>query len=159
MKIVLEKGYGALLGDGSACLSVGHVDDLARLFVVLAERIIDDGGKDVPRGKEGVMFASVGVVTAAEIFDGCLDVAFRNGALPRPGASTEKEVRKVELSEVAAFYGGGDMGDLLASVIWSGHMQTTSTIGPRLGWSPIHKLSDFSKEYDNELQVALKGGI
>lgn len=157
MKIVLEKGYGVQLGDGSECLSVAHVDDVAKLFVLLAEKIVDGDDKDIPRGKEGILFASVGVVKNADIFRGLLDVAFKNGALPKPDGPKEKEIRKVELGEVGAFYGGGDMGDLFASVIWSGHMQTKSTIGPKLGWKPSHPLADFSKEYESELQFALKG--
>lgn len=161
MKFVTENGYAFQLGDGSASFGVVHVSDLASFFVLLTEKVIDDEGKDIPRGKEGILFPQVGVVKSIEIPSGCLDAAFRQGILPKPNGPPERELRKVELGEISACYGGGEFGDLIASVIWAGHMNTTSSIAAKLGWEPQYSLSDWKGKahWDAELQAFLDGRI
>lgn len=159
MKFVTEKGYAFQLGDGSACFGLVHVDDLARFFVLLTEKILEDGGKDIPRGKKGILFAQMGIVKTADVSRRCLAAAFRHGVLPKPGSPSDQELRKVEVGEVGAYIGGGEFGDLIASVVYAGHMNTTSSIASKLGWEPKYSLADWNEDahLDYELQAFLDG--
>ncbi|KAJ7217521.1 hypothetical protein C8J57DRAFT_1453858 [Mycena rebaudengoi] len=94
------------LGHGTGCMGiVPHISDLAGLYYLCVRHIFEDRGKSLPTGKRGIVFPCVELVLHTDIAQGCLDVAFRRGALPRPEVPQLKEVGKSALSEVAAATG------------------------------------------------------
>lgn len=158
-QFVLEKGYSFQLGDGTGCIGAAHVDDLAAFFVLLTEKILDDGGEGLPSGKSGILYPQAGIIPLIDAARGCLDAAFRRGVLPKPGGPQSKEIRMVDLDEIAPYTGGGDAGKMIASKAWAGHMNTIGTIPGRLGWKPLHPAEEWTADshYDEELAAILEG--
>lgn len=156
---VLDHGYAFRMGDGTGHYGVVHVEDLADLYVLFVLHILEDGGKDLPSGKSGIVFPNAGMVLYTEVAQGCVDAAFRKGVLPKPDGPQAAEVRLVDAEEIAPYTGGGELGKHLAKLAWAGHWNTKGTVGFKLGWKPTHLREDFlsDKHFDSELEAMLAG--
>lgn len=154
MRYVLARGHGFRLGDGSAVIDYVHVADLADLYVLFVRRIMADGGKDMPSGREGIVFPTAGRVLISDIARGCVDAAFARGVLPRPDTAQQPEVREIGLAEAATTTAGNVV---VAEVGWAGHRRTVGTVARRLGWEPKHGAEAWKKDFDDELEWALQG--
>ncbi|KAJ0109388.1 hypothetical protein J7T55_000313 [Diaporthe amygdali] len=153
MRFVLENGYGPRLGDGTAQMGFVHVDDLAGLYVRVAEEIVE-GGKRVPSGRGGIIFPCVGIVKLVDIAQDCLEAAVRKGIIQA------KEIKDVDLDTVAPFFGGGPLGRHIAATGWAGHWNTVGTVAQKkLGWKPVHREEAWHdhSHFDGELDAVLEG--
>lgn len=154
LRFVLDHGYGARLGDGTGQMGFVHVDDLAELYVRIAEEVVEGGGKGVPSGKDGIVFPCVGMVKLVDIARDCVD------AVARKGIIQTKEVKEVDLDAVAPYFGGGDLGRHIAAVGWAGHWNTVGTVGEtKLGWKPVYRKEAWYDHghFDFELDAVLEG--
>lgn len=154
MHFVLKEGYGPQLGDGTARMGYVHVDDLAELYVRVAEEVVEDGGRRVPSGKGGIVFPCAGMVNMVDIARDCVE------AVARKGIIQNKEVKQVDLDTVAPYFGGGDFGTHIAAVGWGGHWNTIGTVAEKkLGWKPVHRKEAWHDHghFDYELDAALEG--
>lgn len=154
MGYVLSRGHGFRLGDGSAVIDRVHVADLADLYVLLARRILADGGRGLPSGREGIVFPTAGRVLLTDIAQGCVDAAFARGVLPRRDTPPQPEVREIGLAEAATTTAGNVV---VAEVGWSGHRKTVGTVARRLGWEPKHGAEAWKQDFADELEWALQG--
>ncbi|KZL75642.1 nad dependent epimerase dehydratase [Colletotrichum incanum] len=155
MRYVLQKGYGLTVGDGTGCIGYVHVADLADLYVLCVLDIIERGGANVPTGRRGIMFPTVGRTLTIGIPQKCLDIAFATGNLPKDGGPQQKEVRKVSLEEAAETCAGNRD---VAETGYAGHRKTKGTVArERLGWKPIHLEEAWNKDFETELEAALNG--
>ncbi|KAH8660271.1 NAD dependent epimerase/dehydratase [Xylariales sp. PMI_506] len=157
MGYVLTNGYGFSLGDG--VIDYIHVVDLAELYVLCVLDILRNGGANLPRGKKGILFPTFegGRVMMRDIAKGCVETAFKAGALPlkKEDAPQEPQVQDVDLVEASTTTAGnlavGEMG-------WGGHRKTKGTVAAeRLGWNPVHRESAWQQDLVDELQFALAG--
>ncbi|GJC87645.1 hypothetical protein ColLi_10483 [Colletotrichum liriopes] len=155
MGYVLEKGYGLTIGDGTGCIDYVHVADLADLYVLCVLDIIERGGVNVPTGRRGIIFPTVGRTLTIDIPQKCLDIAFATGSLPKDGGPQQKEVRKVSLEEAAETCAGNRD---VAETGYAGHRKTRGTVArERLGWKPVHLEEAWNKDFETELRAVLNG--
>ncbi|KAG7047734.1 NAD dependent epimerase/dehydratase [Colletotrichum scovillei] len=152
---VLENGCGLTLGDKTGCIDYVHVSDLADLYVLCVLDIIERGGANVPKGKKGIMFPTVGRTLTIDIPRKCLDIAFATGNLPKKGGPQEKIVRNVSLAEAAETC-AGNMD--VAETGYAGHRKTKGTVArEKLGWKPVYGEEAWCKDFETELRAALNG--
>ncbi|KAK7715116.1 hypothetical protein SLS64_003813 [Diaporthe eres] len=154
LRFVLDHGYGARLGDGTGQMGFVHVDDLAELYVRIAEEVVESGGREVPSGKDGIVFPCVGMVKLVDLARDCVE------AVARKGIIQTKEVKEVDLDTVAPYFGGGDLGRHIAAVAWAGHWNTVGTVGEtKLGWKPVYRKEAWYDHghFDYELDAVLEG--
>ncbi|KAF3764641.1 hypothetical protein M406DRAFT_291779 [Cryphonectria parasitica EP155] len=156
-RFILDKGYAFQLADEDARAAVVHIEDLSELFTMLTEKLLDDGGKDLPRGKKGIMFAQAGLIAHREVTRLCLDAAFRNGVLPKSDGPQQKEIRVVPVDEVLPYFGVGNFSMAVTSRAGAGHMNTVDTTVRRLGWKPRHSIEDLKSgaHFDEALKTLL----
>ncbi|ROW15886.1 hypothetical protein VPNG_02558 [Cytospora leucostoma] len=161
VQYVLEHGYGFMVGDGTGRLGVVHIEDLAQLYVLIVQRILDDGVKGVPSGKHGIVFPCVGLVQFADLAKGCVEAALRKGVLPKSDGPQTEYVRFADVDEIALYYGGGDLGRHLVELCWAGHWNTKGTVAGQLGWLPLHDRDEYmsEKHFDSELEAILAGRV
>ncbi|KAK1688412.1 NAD dependent epimerase/dehydratase [Colletotrichum godetiae] len=155
MGYVLRNGYGLTLGDETGCIDYVHVSDLADLYVLCVLDIVERAGVNVPRGKKGIMFPTVGRTLTIDIPRKCLDIAFATGNLPKEGGPQKKIVRNVSLEEAAETC-AGNMD--VAETGYAGHRKTKGTVArEKLGWKPIHGEEAWCEDFETELRAALHG--
>ena len=155
MKFVVERGYGFYIGDGSAVIDIVHVSDLAEFYLLVLLNILENGGKDLPTGKRGIVFPTNGREKMRDIMQGCLDTAFAEGVLPRADTPQKPEVRKVELEEAAELTAGSTY---IAEVGFGGHRLTKGVVGrEKLGWRPSRGQEAWKKDFGDELRALREG--
>lgn len=155
MHYVLDKGYGFQFGDGSAVLGICDVSDLADVYILLLHHILTDGGQQLPTGKAGTIIPHTARITVKELAQGCLDAAFARGLLPKAGGPREREIRQVTVWQIAdeTFHGNAQV----AEKGWGGYWIHTPTMARKLGWKPTKIITDWSKEFKEELDAVLDG--
>lgn len=152
---VLSRGYGFYLHPGTAVIDYVHVADLADWYVFCVQRILTDGGKDLPSGKAGILFPTAGRLTMYDIAKDCVEIAFEKGALPlSEDGPQQPEVRTVDIAEAATTTAGNLY---IAEAGWGGHRKTKGTVARRLGWNPLHTQDAWKKDLKDELAFALQG--
>ncbi|KAL0563959.1 hypothetical protein V5O48_018097 [Marasmius crinis-equi] len=173
MGLVLEKGYGFVLGDGTGVLDKVHVSDLADLYVHVVEDIVSNDGRNVPSGKKGIVFPEAGRVSIRQLVEDCLDMAFAAGHLPlpngpqlvlptvqsgtavKPEPAVSKEIRRVDIKEAAMTVAGNEV---VAETGWAGHRLTKGVIAKeRLGWRPTRFEDAWRKDLVDEMHFFLEG--
>lgn len=160
MQFVLDHGYAFQLGDGAGRLAVGHVDDIADLFLLLLHELVGDGGQIFLDRNIKVIYPAVAMADTAIAARKCLDAALRKGILPKSGDSPKPEVKVVDLDEVAPYFGLGIHGKTVAALCWGRSVDTIGTVGMDvLGWNPKHLIDEWSSDdhFDNELDAMLGG--
>ncbi|RYP59085.1 hypothetical protein DL769_008684 [Monosporascus sp. CRB-8-3] len=152
---VLARGHGFALGEGTGIISYVHVSELAALYVLCVRRVVEDGGRELPRGRAGIVFPTNGRTTMRDIARRCVDTAFEAGVLPRNGEGPwDREVRTVDLDEAATTTAGNRV---VAEVGWAGHRLTRGTVARKLGWEPTRGAEAWAKDFRDELRAVLDG--
>ncbi|KAL0565076.1 hypothetical protein V5O48_016955 [Marasmius crinis-equi] len=155
MRFVLEKGYGFVLGDGTGVLDKVDVSDLADLYVLVAKDILNNGGRNVPSGRKGIVFPVSGRVLIRQLVEDCLDTAFAAGHLPLPNGPQQKEIRRVDIKEAATTMAGNEA---VAETVWAGHRLTKGVVAKeRLGWRPTRLEEAWRKDLVDEMHFFLEG--
>lgn len=160
MRYVLEHGYGFQLGDGTGQIGIVQVDDVANLYVLLVKRIMDGRDRELPHGRTGIIFPCAGVAKWVDMSWGCVEAAFKRGVLPKEGGPQAKEVRKIELDELAASLSEGSEASPLIRQIaskFAAHWNAVGTTAKQLGWKQIHGLEALQSDYEEELTAMLEG--
>ncbi|KAL0940550.1 NAD dependent epimerase/dehydratase family protein [Colletotrichum truncatum] len=155
MAFVLDRGYGITVGDATGVIDWVHVADLADLYVLCLLDIVRRGGENIPTGKKGIIFPTVGRTLTVDIPKRCLDIAFATGNLPKEGGPQRKEIRTISIEEAAETTAGNVA---VAETGYCGHRKTKGTVArDRLGWEPVHLEEAWDKEYESELRAVLSG--
>ncbi|KAI1325878.1 NAD dependent epimerase/dehydratase [Xylariaceae sp. FL0255] len=155
MHYVLEKGYGFQFGDGSAILGICNVSDLADVYILLLRHVLTDGGVQLPTGKAGMIIPHTARITVRDLALGCLEAAFARGILPKLGGPRKMEVRQVSVQQIGdeLFHGNYQV----AEKGWGGYWIHMPTLARKLGWKPTKIITDWSKEFEDELDAVLEG--
>ncbi|KAL9000941.1 MAG: hypothetical protein Q9169_000425, partial [Polycauliona sp. 2 TL-2023] len=102
MRSALRNGQVLQLGADDGDVECVHVQDLADLYILMANKLVENGYVDgMPSGERGIYFANTARYTWKEFADGCAKALFEVGAIKT------KEVRKVGLEEAAKEWMGG----------------------------------------------------
>jgi len=109
IRLALELGQAAMVGDGSATWDNVHIIDVARLYKLVLSKILD--GADIPNGKKGIYFVQSGDHLWRELSEGVAKAGFALGALKTT------ELRSVSLEEARVKLAGGS--SLLAEIGWA----------------------------------------
>ncbi|KAI4865655.1 NAD dependent epimerase/dehydratase family protein [Hypoxylon rubiginosum] len=133
IRSALRTGRAAVVGDGRGVWDNVHVEDLAELYVIIARRVLEDGGEGVPTGKKGIVFSGNGRHSSLEVAQGVADACHAEGKLATP------EVESLSLAEGAKVFviGNNDWeGEKFVELAFASNSRTVSTVGRRLGWKP-----------------------
>ena len=155
MRYVVQHGHGFKLTE-TANFDWVHVEDLADVYVLLAQAILKGDSAKIPSGKKGLIFPATGRSLQTEIFQHCLDAAFDLGVLPREGTPKTKEIRQATLQQIADEITFGILP--MAERGWAGNKAQKGTVAKNvLGWKPRFLEEAWKKDFKDEL-VALKEG-
>ncbi|KAI7782955.1 hypothetical protein LA080_012681 [Diaporthe eres] len=147
-RYVVRHGHGFKLNEW-ACFDWVHVEDPAGVYLLLVRAILereDHGVGYIPTGKNGIISTAVGRVLQTEMMRLCLDTAFDAGVLPREDTPKGKEIRQVELKELAEEIMGGLVD--MAERSWAGRQVMKGTVARKLlGWNPTRLDEAWKQDY------------
>ncbi|KAI9146841.1 hypothetical protein HJFPF1_13409 [Paramyrothecium foliicola] len=157
-RYVVEHGYGYKLNE-TGNFDWVHVRDLADLYVLLLRTILereDRGVGFLPSGHKGIIFPAVGRALHTEIVQMALDTAFDAGILPRSDTPQDKEIRLMDVQELADQIMAGFVQVTEQGV--AGHKSMKGTISRTLlGWKPTRLDEAWRQDFKDELGAFLEG--
>jgi hypothetical protein len=117
-----------------------HVEDLAELCALILSQILENGGKDVPTGKNGIIFSGTGEHAWKEYTTDQAEACYAEGLIPSP------EVEHVSLEDGArliaphmefmAAIQSIDEGKEIIGAGFASNGHTIASVGRKLGWTP-----------------------
>lgn len=147
VKATISNGQAIVVGEGKGIWDNVHVADLAELYTLCLLNILDKSGKDLPFGKEGIIFSGNGRHTWMDLAQGVADAAYADGRIKT------KEVKSVSLEQGAKSLTGGDQ--LLVELGFSSNSRTKSVVGrEKLGWKPTRGQEAWRGGFEEEVKAA-----
>ncbi|KPM45869.1 hypothetical protein AK830_g601 [Neonectria ditissima] len=140
----LKSGQMSVLEDGQTVWSHVHVEDLAMLFVVLLQRVLE--GVAIPSGKAGIYFSETGTHTHIELSQ----IMAKTGK--ELGLFKTDVVRSVHLEEAAELWSGGVT--FHAELAYGSNSRTKAVLGRKLGWVPLHA-ADWETTFATEIPALI----
>ncbi|KAL3479830.1 hypothetical protein BJX99DRAFT_62044 [Aspergillus californicus] len=148
----IEAGYPEYIGDGSGTVGFVHISDLAMLYVLLLNRVLDvDKGVDVdvPSGRKGYYFSNTGDFTWKSLSYKIGEVGLRLGAL------TSSLPKSITLSEAVQRWNFRGFDGLLIETNFAGRSKTSPKKAYSLGWQPVKEEEDWNREIENTWKAIL----
>jgi len=151
VKATISNGQAIVVGEGKGVWDNVHVEDLAELYTLCLLIILEKDGKDLPWGKEGIIFSENGRHTWKELAQGVADAAYVEGKIKT------KDVKSVSLEEGAKLLTGGDQ--LLVELGLSSNSRTKGTVArEQLGWKPTRGPENWKAGFTEEVKAAIEKG-
>ena len=147
----LSHGRAVVVGDGNGVMDHVHVEDLAELYTIAVLDVLDNGGKSLPTGKEGIIFSGNGRHTWMEVAQGVADVLYEEGKI------RERQVESVGLAEgteILHLLGWRD--DMITELGLSSTARTVPTLARRLGWKPTRGKEAWRKAFREDVKAVLE---
>ena len=144
-KATIANGQAIIVKKGEGVWDNVHIDDLAELYTLCLLNVLEKDGKDLPWGKEGIIFSENGRHRWIDLAQGVADAAHAAGKIK------SKEVKAVSLEEGAKVLTGGDT--LLAELGFSSNSRTKGVVGRKLGWKPTRGPEAWKKGFQEEVQL------
>jgi nucleoside-diphosphate-sugar epimerase len=150
VEAALQRGQAVVVGDGSGELDHVHVEDLAELYAILVEEILEDGGVRLPRGKRGIVFASNGRHTWMEV---ARRVAGAVGG-GRGVVSLSLEEGAEAFKAYVDLVGGEDLTELELGLC--SNSRSVASVARSLGWEPSRGEEDWIKGFRDDVEAVLQ---
>ena len=127
----LDHGRMVVLAEGKGVCDHVHVEDLAELYRIVLEEVLERDGKSLPTGKEGVIFGGNGRQTWMEVAQMVADACYDEGKI------TDRRVHSVGFAEGAKMLQMmGQVDETLLEVTLSSNARTVASRARSLGWKP-----------------------
>ena len=148
---VLNHGRSVVVEGGKGVWDHVHVEDLAELYKIALVDILEKGGKNLPAGKEGIIFSGNGRHTWMGVAQAVADACYEEGKI------SDRQVESVTLSEGAKILAMmGQVNEQLVELGLSSNSRTVSNVGRSLGWKPTRGEEAWKKGFRDDLEVVLK---
>ncbi|CZR69193.1 related to NAD dependent epimerase/dehydratase family protein [Phialocephala subalpina] len=140
----LKAGHALVIGDGKGVWNYVHINDLADLYVILLQKILN--GEKVPVGEQ-IMFSETGTFAWIDLSQHIAD------ALHELGAVETNVVGRVELQDAADLLANGNL--LGTELGFTSTSITKSELARELGWKPVKTEKDFKSHFLEEAKLIL----
>ncbi|KAI4142562.1 MAG: hypothetical protein LQ341_003179 [Variospora aurantia] len=148
IRSALRTGQVMQLGDDNAVAEHVHVEDLAELYIAVANKVIKDGMQGFPSGERGIYFAGTGRHTWGEFTRGIFQ------ALRELNAIKTDQIKKVGLTEAAEMWTGGN--ELYCELIFGASWRTQADASRKLGWQPQKTEEEFEKHFLDTARLVME---
>jgi len=168
VRLSLETGQVAIVGDGKATWSHVHIADVGRLYEFILAKILD--GADIPNGMKGIYFVEAGHHSWLELSQRIAEAGVALGALKTTALQT------LSLEEATKKLGFGSA--LIAEIGWASKYvciinnvedavlgcslirgfdscRTKGDLARELGWKPQKTRADFEAHFADDWKAIL----
>ncbi|KAK8034567.1 hypothetical protein PG993_009562 [Apiospora rasikravindrae] len=149
VRAALAAGRAVVVGQGSGEWDHAHVEDLAELYRIVLEDILQSGGRKLPTGKQGIVFSGNARHTWREVARGVGDAYLAAGRIK------DNTVKSVGLEEGAKLFNIGVEDASAVELGLCSNSRTVSTIARDPGWKPIKGQGGWSKGFRDDIDTIL----
>ena len=150
VEAAVRRGQAVVVGEGSGELDHVHVEDLAELYAILVEEILNDGGERLPQGKKGIVFASNGRHTWMEVAQRVARAVGGEGRVASVSLEEGAEAFKTYVDLV----GGEDLTELELGLC--SNSRSVASVARSLGWRPSRGEEYWIKGFRDDVEVVLQ---
>lgn len=150
VEAALQHGQAVMIGDGNGELDHVHVEDLAVLYAIVVNEILEDGGARLPQGKKAILFASNGRHTWEEVAQ---RVAYAWKGDDRVASISLEEAAKVFKSYVD-LVGGEDLTELELGLC--SNSRSVASVARSLGWEPTRGDHEWIRGFRDDVEAVLQ---
>ena len=151
IQAVLDHGRAVVVKPGEGEWDHVHIEDLAELYNIAAVDVLENGGKGLPSGKEGIIFSANGRHSWMEVAQRVGEACYEEGKIK------EKQVESLGLTEAAQVLKMmGQVNEEMVELGLSSNARTVSTIARKLGWKPTRGEEAWKKGFRDDVQGVLK---
>ncbi|KAK7966556.1 uncharacterized protein PG986_000833 [Apiospora aurea] len=149
VRAALAAGRAVVVGQGSGEWDHVHVEDLAELYRIILDDILQSGGRKLPTGKQGIVFSGNGRHTWREVVQGVADACYAAGRIK------DNTVRSVELEEGAELLDMGVEDENVVELGFCSNSRTVSTVARGLGWKPTRGQEAWARGLQDDVNAIL----
>ncbi|GAB7328701.1 hypothetical protein MBLNU13_g00621t1 [Cladosporium sp. NU13] len=150
VEAALRRGQAVVVGEGSGELDHVQVEDLAELYAILVEEILENGGERLPRGKKAIVFASNGRHTWMEVAQRVDRAVGGEGRAISVSLEEGAEAFKAYVDLV----GGEDLTELELGLC--SNSRSVASVARGLGWKPSRGEEDWIKGFRDDVEAVLQ---
>ncbi|KAI2607317.1 NAD dependent epimerase/dehydratase family protein [Hypoxylon fragiforme] len=153
VRAALHHGRPIVAGNGSGVWDHVHVEDLADLYILLVQLMLEKRGEGIPTGKRGILFSGNGRHSWREVAQGVADVLYEEGKI------ANREVQEASLAEVARVLTestGQPLTEELVERGFSSNSLTVASVARKLGWKPTRGEDAWKKGFRDDVQAVLE---
>ena len=151
IRSVLDHGRAVVVGAGKGVWDHVHVEDLAELYSIVVVNVLEKNGKDLPTGKEGIIFSGNGRHTWMEVAQAVADACYEEGKI------RDRQVESVGLAEGAKLLTiAGQTDEHIVELGLSSNSRTVSGISRNLGWKPTRGEEAWRRGFRDDVEAVLK---
>jgi nucleoside-diphosphate-sugar epimerase len=150
VEAALKHGQAVVIGDGKGELDHVHVEDLASLYAIVVNEILEDGGTRLPQWKKAIVFASNGRHTWEEVAQ---RVAHAWTGDDRVTSLTLEEGANAFKSYVD-LVGGEDLTELELGLC--SNSRSVASLARNLGWEPTRGESEWIRSFRDDVDAVLE---
>ncbi|KIV84582.1 hypothetical protein PV11_00355 [Exophiala sideris] len=145
IKMSLGFKQAIVLGEGSGIWTVVHIADVAKIYSLLVQRIVD--GKAIEFGKQGYYFVETGEVTWLDISKAIARSGHTQGLFPTA------EVKEVSPVDFASALNISFLNAHMVEVIWGSNSRIKGVKSREIGWQPDIPATDFVASVEDEVRI------
>ncbi|KAK6599401.1 nad dependent epimerase dehydratase family protein [Botrytis cinerea] len=134
--------------------------DLADLYALVAQEIMEGNLESIPSGKKGIIYSSNGQHSWLELTSDLAEVCHKNGLIP------EKTITHVDLDEgtalLAPTLGFPDLAidssnaRAYVETVFASNARTVASVARSLGWKPSRGEEAWKQNFQDDANVLLK---
>lgn len=147
VEAALRRDQAVVVGEGSGELDHVHVEDLAELYAILVEEILENGGERLPRGKKAILFASNGRHTWMEVAQRVAHAMGEEGRVVNLSLEEGAQAFKAYVDLV----GGEDSTELELGLC--SNSRSVASVARSLGWKPSRGEEDWIKGFRDDVEA------
>lgn len=151
IRSALDHGCAVMVGDGQGVWDHVHVEDLAELYGVVAREMLEKEGRNLPKGKNAIIFSGNGRHSWADIAQGVANALYEAGKLP------DRQVESIGLTEATNILSSylEQVDEATVEVGLASNSRTVSTVARGLGWKPSRGKDAWQNGYHEDVAAIL----
>ncbi|KAH8427132.1 uncharacterized protein LDX57_004849 [Aspergillus melleus] len=157
MKAILKIGHAVVFGAGSGVYDHVHIEDLADLYRLVVQEILQRGGEALPTGKKGILFSATGRHSWLEYSQLIAEAGYECGLLSEKEVTvldTLEEVVTILIPHLEVTSKVFDAEQLIsAAEHFCSSAKTVAKVGRRIGWTPVRGAEAWKQSFRDDLDA------
>ncbi|KAI1097258.1 NAD dependent epimerase/dehydratase family protein [Jackrogersella minutella] len=147
---VFQNKRAVVLGDGKGVWDHVHVEDLAELYLLIARRVLEEGGEGVPTGKRGIIFSGNGRHSWLELTQQVANACAEKNLI------TDRHVHSIGIPDMLKLTPMDRATEDVVELGFASNSRTVSSVGRSLGWKPTRGEEAWQREFRDVVQAVLE---